>query len=67
MLDVTDAETPGDNNVTTSGIVLDPMIRPGRAMITVSPKSAGPHPGGDLSGLADVLGALTKGTGRHRA
>ncbi len=60
------AEYPGDNNVTNSGFTLDPLIRPGRAMITVSPKVAGPHFAGDMSGLADVLGALSKGNGKRK-
>jgi hypothetical protein len=35
--------TPGDINVTDSGVVLDRSIEVGTAMITVSPKTRGPH------------------------
>lgn len=60
-------EYPGDNNVTNSGVVLDPLIRPGRAMITVSPGFAWPHFAKDLSGLAETLGALTRGNGYRKS
>ncbi len=59
-------ETPSDCNVTNSGIVLDPLLQPGSAMITVSPKAGAPHFAKNLNGLADVLGALTKDASRRK-
>lgn len=60
------AETPGHNVVTTSGIVLDPVISTARAVITVSPKPAVPHLAEDASGLAGVLGSLANGSARRK-
>jgi hypothetical protein len=58
---------PGDINVTYSGVQLDGLIQAGSAMITVSPKAAGPHFPGKRSSLADVLGTLSKDTGRRKS
>jgi hypothetical protein len=46
--------TPGEINVTDSGVVLDRSIEVGTAMITVSPKARGPHSIATLAGLANA-------------
>jgi hypothetical protein len=48
--------TPGEINVTDSGVVLDRSIEVGTAMITVSPKPRGPHSVARLASIANALG-----------
>jgi hypothetical protein len=56
-------EASGENNVTDSGVVLDPLIEPGSAMIVVSAQAAAPK-SGRASSLADVLATMRDDTVR---
>jgi hypothetical protein len=53
----------GAGTVTDSGVVLDDVVRPGRALITVSPKAC--LPGRRTPGVADLLAARTDGQRRR--
>jgi hypothetical protein len=59
------AITPGEINVTNSGVVLDELIQPGSAMITVGPKATGQRSAEKLAGLASALGSRVKYTERR--
>jgi hypothetical protein len=53
-----DGTTPSANNVTASGIVLDPLLQPGTATITVT-GSVVPEPSGPILMLAVLASAGT--------
>jgi hypothetical protein len=56
--------TPGESNVTGSGVVLDPWIQPAGATVTVSAKALAPRPV-SASSVAAALAAL-KGDRKRR-
>jgi len=57
--------TPGDINITDAGVVLDAHIEVGTAMITVAPKSKGPHAASRFTGIANALGERHRPVERH--
>ena len=57
---------PADNNVTNSGLVLDRLLEPGTATITVIKPSREHNGHGLTAGLADVLNELRNDTDRRR-
>jgi hypothetical protein len=61
------ALTPGEINVTSSGVGLDNLIQEGSAMITISPKSTASLSPDKLAGLASAIGNRSRTTERwHR-